>query len=605
MAIHNREISRILSEMADLLDIKGENQFRVRAYRNAARSVEDLPKPAGELIAEDTDLSSFPGIGSAIAEKIKQLVETGTITQLEQLKKELPPGLLDMLKIPELGPRRVGDLYRHLGVSDLDDLAHAAYHSTIDQVPGFGKKLSESIRKNVQTLRTTSKENRVLLSEAEEIAEELLDHLQSGSDRAVAIEHLQLAGSYRRRKETVGDLDILVIAGGNKGGAATLDQAAAIMDRFVGYDGVDEVITHGETRSSVILRGGTQVDLRLVDRESYGAALMYFTGSKEHNVAVRRIAQEKGYKVSEYGVFRSGETGGDPDDDDNDNDSGRRVAGATEEEVFGVLGLDWVPPELRENRGEVQAAREGRLPVLIELSNIRGDLHAHTNWSDGMFSLEEMARAAMDRGYEYLAVTDHSKGLTVANGLDEQRLAQQIDAIAELNESFEGFQLLSSMEVNINADGSLDLSQELLARLDMVICSIHSGLDQPREKQTERMLRAMDNPNCSIIGHPTGRQLNKRGGYDLDFDRIFEAARRHGVAMEINAQPERLDLRDSHARRAAEAGIALTISTDAHSTRNLDLMHYGIEQARRAWITPEQVLNTRSLPELRQMLRHG
>ncbi len=595
MPIHNGEISRILNEMADLLDIKGENQFRVRAYRNGARSVENLPKPAAELLEEGTDLAGFPGIGQAIAEKIQQLVETGTIKQIEQLKKELPEGLLDILKIPELGPRRVGDLYRHLGVKNLDDLAEAAAEDRIDDVPGFGKKLTDSIRKNVESLRTTSKERRILLSEAEEIADTLMDHLTSD-----AVERIEVAGSYRRRKETVGDLDILVIAGPESG----------IMDRFVSYDGVEEVVSHGETRSSVILRGGTQVDLRLLDSESYGAALMYFTGSKEHNVAVRRIAQEKGFKVSEYGIFRgggsgaadSGDTAGADSADKNTNGAGEKVAGATEEEVFRVLDMDWVPPEIRENLGEVEAAQEGRLPVLIDLNDIRGDLHAHTNWSDGMFSLEEMAQAAMDRGYEYLAVTDHSKGLTVANGLDEDRLAEQIDAIARLNESFDGFRLLASMEVNINQDGSLDLSEELLGRLDLVVCSIHSGMDLGRDKQTERMLRAMDNPHCSIIGHPTGRQLGKRQGYELDFERIYRAAAEKGVALEINAQPERLDLRDADARRAAEAGVMIAVSTDAHSTRNLDYMRFGVSQARRAWLTAESVLNTRSLKELQKVL---
>ncbi|MFP4484581.1 MAG: DNA polymerase/3'-5' exonuclease PolX [Spirochaetaceae bacterium] len=597
MPIHNGEISRILNEMADLLEIKGENQFRVRAYRNGARSVENLPKPASQLLEEETDLSSFPGIGDAIAEKIRQLLETGAIRQHEQLKKELPPGLLDILKIPEVGPRRVGDLYRHLGVKDLDDLAQAARDDRIDDVPGFGRKLSESIRRNVASLRTTSKERRILLSEAEEIATGLMDHLTEESGRGGkngAVERIEVAGSYRRRKETVGDLDILVIA----------EPESGIMDRFVGYDGVERVVSHGETRSSVILQGGTQVDLRLLDSESYGAALMYFTGSKEHNVAIRRIAQDNGFKVSEYGIFRSGgENDTSEADDRTGAGAGERVAGATEEEVFGILGMDWIPPELRENLGEIEAAQEGRLPVLIDLKDIRGDLHAHTNWSDGMFSLEEMAQAAMQRGYEYLAVTDHSRGLTVANGLDEERLAEQIDEIARLNEGFQNFRLLASTEVNINRDGSLDLSDEVLRRLDMTVCSIHSALDLDRDKQTERILRAMDNPCCSIIGHPTGRRLGKRQGYDLDFERIYRAAAEKGVALEINAQPERLDLPDADARRAAEAGVMIAVSTDAHSTRNLDYMRFGVGQARRAWLTAKDVLNTRSLKELQQVLR--
>ena len=590
MPIPNIEISRTLNEMADLLDIKGENQFRVRAYRNGARSVENLPKPAGELLQEGTELSSFPGIGQAIADKIRQLVDTGKIKQLEDLKKQLPEGLLDLLKIPELGPRRVGDLYRHLDVEGVEDLAKAVEENSIDEVPGFGTKLTASIRKNIESIRTTSKERRILLSEAEEIAEALVKHLTADGETQAAgdsprIERIEVAGSYRRRKETVGDLDILVIAGPESG----------IMERFTGYDGVEEVTMQGETRSSVVLHGGTQVDLRLLDNSSYGAALMYFTGSKEHNVALRRVAQNKELKLSEYGLFRAGAADGD--------DGGEKVAGATEEEMFAALGLTWVPPEIRENRGEIEAAREGALPDLVTLEDIRGDLHAHTNWSDGMFSLEEMARAAMEHGYEYLAISDHSKGLTVANGLNEERLARQIDAIAELNEGFDNFRLLSSLEVNINADGSLDLSRELLDRLDLVVCSIHSGLDQSREKQTERIIRAMDDPACSIIGHPTGRQLGKRPGYELDFDRVLQAAKEKKVALEINAQPERLDLRDAQAYLAGQAGVKIAVSTDAHSTRNLDYMRFGVSQARRAWLSAADVINTRSLEELREELK--
>ncbi len=575
MPIHNGEISRVLNELADLLDIKGDNQFRVRAYRNAARSVETLPKPAGELLAEGTDLSSFPGIGGAIADKIQQLVETGTISQLDALKKEIPEELLELLKIPELGPRRVGDLYRHLGVESVDDLRKAADENKIDDVPGFGKKLTDSIRRNLGKLREGTEERRILLSEAQEIADALVAYLRDGGE----VERIEVAGSYRRRKETIGDLDILVIAESDSG----------IMERFVSYDGVQEVISHGDTRSSVVLRGGTQVDLRLLDAGSYGSALMYFTGSKEHNVALRSIAQNKGYKVSEYGIYRDEE----------------RVAGATEEDVFGALGMAWVAPEIRENLGEVEAARTGELPDLIDLTQIKGDLHAHTNWSDGMFSLDEMARAAMERGYAYLAVTDHSKGLTVANGLDEERLHKQVDEISRLNQGFSDFRLLAGTEVNINKDGSLDLHDDVLARLDVVVCSIHSNLDLPKEEQTERILRAMENPYCAIIGHPTGRRLGKRPGYELDLERIFEAAGKHGVILEINAQPERLDLRDAHARLAGKAGIPVAISTDAHSTRNLDYMRFGVSQARRAWLSATDVVNTRGVTELLRGIGSG
>ena len=573
MPVHNKEISRLLNETADLLDIKGANEFRVRAYRNAARSVESLPRPAAEIVAEGEDLSKEDGIGKNLSGKIEEIVETGSLSQLQELKEELPPGLLELLDIPELGPRRAGQLHKELGVDGLDSLENAIDEGKLPELEGFGEKLTDSIQKRVAEAKQQEGKDRMLLSEAEEIADGLVSYLRE----APGVDRIEVAGSYRRRKERVGDLDILVIA----------SQPAELMNRFTAYDLVEEVISKGETRSSVLLRGGKQVDLRLLAPESYGSALMYFTGSKEHNIAIRSRAQERGYKVSEYGIFE-GE---------------KRRAGRDEEEAYALLGLPWIPPELRENRGEIDAAEKDSLPNLLELPDIRGDLHAHTDWSDGSASLEEMAEAARAHGYEYLAITDHSPALTVANGLSEDRLSKQIDKIARLNEESDGFRLLASMEVNINLDGSLDLSEELLSRLDLVVCSIHSEMGRERDQQTERLIRAMDNKNCTIIGHPTGRRFDSRPGYELDFPRLIEAAAQRNVAFEINAQPERLDLSDTYARQASEGGVKVAISTDAHSPRHLGFMRYGVGQARRGWIEAKDVLNTLGTEELLKAIK--
>lgn len=575
MPVHNREIARLLEETADLLDIQGSNQFRVRAYRNAARTVEGLPRAAAELVAEGEDLSKRKGIGGSISEKIEEIVETGELTQLNELKERLPSGLLDLTAIPELGPRRAQQLHEELGIDGVDALERAIKEDRLRELEGFGEKLTETIARRLDEAKSRRGEKKILISEAEEIANELVAYLSE----LEKIERLQVAGSYRRRKDRVGDLDILVIA----------SDPGSVMDRFVEYDTVREVLSKGETRSSIILVGGIQVDLRLLSEESYGSALMYFTGSKEHNVALRSRAQEHGFKVSEYGLFR-----GD-----------RREAGASEKEVYERLGLKWIPPELRENRGEIEASEAGELPFLIEESEILGDLHSHTEWSDGTGSVETMAQAAMDRGYRYLGITDHSPGLTVANGLSEKELAQQLECIAELNASFDRFALLASLEVNIEADGRLDLSQELLRRLDYTVCSIHSDMSLSREKQTERLLRAMDNRYCSIIGHPTGRRFPERAGYELDMERVLEAAAERGVAMEINAQPERLDLPDHFALAARERGVNIAISTDAHDPVHLRFIRFGVGQARRGWLTAMSVINSRPLGELRKLLRHG
>jgi DNA polymerase (family 10) len=576
MPVRNAEVAEILEKLADLLDIKGENQFRVRAYRNAVRTIGGLQAPVFELVRRGEDLSRYQGIGKAMSEKIAEIVTTGKLTKLEEVKKELPEGLLELLRIPELGPRRVKELYEELGITATDELAAALESGRVRELEGFGEKLEQSLLAQVRQMREREGEKRLLLPDAEEIAEGMVAYLREHA----ALARIAVAGSYRRRKETVGDLDILVVPA-EEGAAA----AAAIMDTFTAHEDVERVSMKGETRSSVVLRSGVQIDLRLLEAGSYGSALQYFTGSKEHNIAVRRVAQEQGLKVSEYGLFRGEE----------------QVAGAEEEDMYTSLGLAWVPAELREDRGEVAAAREGRLPKLVTVDDIRGDLHSHTTASDGSFTLEQMAAAAQERGYEYLAVTDHSKSLTVANGLDEDRLARQIDEIARLNDGFEGFRLLASIEVDILDDGRLDLADEILARLDLVTCSIHSGLNKTEEKQTERIIRAMDNPYCDIIAHPTGRLLGSREAYPVNMERLLRAAAERGCFFEINAQPERLDLRDEDVHAARELGIRIAISTDAHAPANLRFIRYGVAQARRGWLTADDVLNTRSWPELAKL----
>ncbi|MFP4638096.1 MAG: DNA polymerase/3'-5' exonuclease PolX [Spirochaetaceae bacterium] len=576
MSVKNSEIAEMLENLADMLDIQGENRFRVRAYRNAARTIRGLGESAADIVERGEDLSGYRGIGSAIAEKVAEIVHTGRLGKLEEVQRELPEGLLELLRIPELGPRRVKELYERLDVRGIDDLQAALEAGKIHELPGFGEKLESSLRSQLGEVKKQRGERRLLLPRAEEIAWDIVSYLRSHA----AVHRITPAGSYRRRKETVGDLDVLAVP-------ARSAEAAEIMELFTQHEDVERVNMKGETRSQVVLRSGVQVDLRLLEAKSYGAALQYFTGSKEHNVALRRIAGEQGLKLSEYGLFRGEE----------------RVAGAEEEEVYTGLGLSPIPPELRENRGEIEAARAGTLPRLVSLDDIRGDLHAHTDASDGTANLAEMAEAAEQRGYEYLAVTDHTKSLAVARGLDKDRLARQIDEVAAFNEQHDAVRLLASAEVDILDDGRLDLPDDILARLDLVVCSVHSGLNRPGDEQTERIIRAMDNPYCNIIAHPTGRILGSRPPYAVDVRRLLEAAAERGCFLEINAQPERLDLRDEDARAARELGVKLSIGSDAHAPANLGYMRYGVDQARRGGLEAGDVLNTRPWSELSRLLR--
>jgi DNA polymerase (family X) len=573
MAVHNADVARIFDRLADLLEIEGANPFRVRAYRDAARIIGDLPQDVAALLAAGKDLTELHGIGEDLAGKVEEIVTTGRLALLEETERRTPESLLELLRLGPLGPKRVKTLYDQLGIKSADDLAAAIEAGRIHGLRGFGPKIEQRLMDALA--HRVEEEPRLLLAAVEGIARDLVEHLKG----AKGVGEVVIAGSYRRRKETVGDLDILV----------TASPASDVMDRFVAFEQVEEVLGHGRTRSTVRLRSGLQVDVRVVAAESYGAALHYFTGSKAHNIKVRGMGVERGLKINEYGVFKGDE----------------QVAGRTEEEIYAQVGLPYIEPELRENRGELEAAREGRLPKLVTLGDIRGDLHAHTTETDGRASLEEMAEGAQAKGYQYLAITDHSQRVAMARGLDARRLAQQMEAIDRLNGRLRGIVILKGIEVDILEDGALDLPDDILAELDLRVCSIHYSLNLPAEKQTERLLRAMDNRHCDIIGHPTGRLLNKRGPFAIDLERIMGAALERGCFLELNAQPDRLDLDDAHSKMAKELGLKLAVSTDAHSVANLDLMRCGIDQARRGWLEPQDILNTRTWPQLKKLLRRS
>ncbi|HMP76210.1 MAG TPA: DNA polymerase/3'-5' exonuclease PolX [Kiritimatiellia bacterium] len=572
MPVHNADIAAAFEEIADLLEIKGDNPFRVRAYRNASRTVGDMGEELRDRVERGDDLTQIAGIGKDLAQKIGQMVITGRIAQLEELRGEMPPGLLDMLRLPGLGPKRVKILHDDLKIKGLAQLAAAAREGKIREIKGFGEKIETGILKGIETRQTEGK--RFRRASVAPYAESLLKHL-----RAVpGVKQLELAGSYRRARETIGDLDILAEAA----------DSAAVMQAFITYDEVQQVLANGETKSSILLRSGLQVDLRVVPAESFGAALQYFTGSKEHNIVVRKIAQAKGLKVNEYGVMRGEEA----------------VAGRTEKDVYAALGLAVPPPELRENRGEVERAAEGTLPRLIETDDIRGDLHNHSTWSDGANTIAEMAEAAQARGYEYFAMCDHSKRLTVANGLDEKRLAKQIREIDKLNEGFKGFRLLKGIECDILEDGSLDLDDAILAELDLVVVSVHSKFNLSREQQTARVLKALDHRYATILAHPTGRLILEREPYDIDIPRVIAHAKQRGCFLELNANPMRLDMNDVYCQMAKEAGVLVAINVDGHQVADLANTTYGIGQARRGWLEKADVLNTRKLPELLNLLAH-
>jgi DNA polymerase (family 10) len=571
MPMHNAEIAQLFDTLADLLEIEDANPFRVRAYRNAALSIRQDSRSMQSLLDEGVDLAELPAIGDDIAGKIKTIVETGKLPLLEKVRARTPAALSELMSIEGLGPKRVKALYHGLQVRSLEDLRRLAKAGKIRELEGFGEKTEQRILEQVERYRGVEK--RMKLADAEAVANSLLDYLGGLS----GIKSLTIAGSYRRRKETVGDLDIL----------ATAKKGTPVMQHFAAYDEVGKVLSSGSTRSTVVLRSGLHVDLRLVPQVSYGAALQYFTGSREHGIEVRRIAIRKGYKLNEYGLYNGN----------------KRIAGKSEKEVYARLGLPCFEPELRENRGEIEAGLAGRLPQLIQLDDIRGDLHCHTRATDGHASLEDMVEAARERGYEYLSINDHSQHVTVAHGMDEKRLRRQLEAIDRLNDKLEDITILKSIEVDILEDGRLDLPDSVLRELDFTVCAVHYQFNLPRKKQTERIIRAMDNPLFTLLAHPSGRLINERKGYEVDMPRIIQAAKERGCHLELNAQPSRLDLNDYHCKVAREMGIKLSIASDAHSAQGLANMRHGIDQARRGWLEAKDVLNSYNLKSLRQQLR--
>lgn len=569
MAVHNPEIAQALNEIADLLELEGANQFRIRAYRNAARLVESLPAEVTVMLQHGKDLGDLPGIGDDLAAKIATLARTGKLPLLDRLRKTTPVIATELLKLPGLGPKRVQALCHELDIHSLEQLHRALIDGRVSALRGFGKTLQTKL---LTVLQTKAAPRRIKLATAESYVVPLVDWLLKtpGVDKVVA------AGSYRRHQETVGDVDIL----------ATAVSSSKIIERFKNYDEVSETLSAGTTRATVMLHSGLQVDLRVVPPESYGSALVYFTGSKSHNIAIRRLGQQRGLKINEYGIYRGR----------------KRIGGKTEDDVYRAVGLPYIAPELRENRGEIEAAANHNLPKLIEIEDIRGDLHVHTKATDGQNSLAEMAEVAKKRGLSYIAITDHSRHLGVAHGLDPKDLRQQIKSIDRFNATQTSILVLKGTEVDILEDGSLDLPDSILQELDIVVGAVHSQFNLSRAKQTERILRAMNNRYFSILAHPTGRLIETREPYDVDMPRVIHAAKERSCFLELNAYPERLDLIDLHCRIAKEEGVLVSISTDAHRVEDLANMRLGIGQARRGWLAKNDVLNTRTLAQLKSLL---
>jgi len=571
LPVHNEDIAVIFEEMADLLEVEEANPFRVRAYRNAARTVRGLGRELSAMLEAGQDLTELPGIGKDLAAKIAEIIATGHAQALDKLHKEVPAGLEALLRIPGLGPKRVKTLYQDLHIKSLKQLESAARRGRIRELPGFGAKTEQRILEAVAADRGAEK--RFMHSTARHYAEPLLQYLQAVS----GVREAMVAGSYRRGKETVGDLDILV----------TADTNSPVMQHFVAYDEVSDVVSQGSTRATVFLRSGLQVDLRVVEQHSLGAALHYFTGSKAHNIQVRRLGQQRGLKINEYGVFKGH----------------KRVAGDTEASVFKAVGLPFIAPELREGGDEIASAKSGTLPELIIREDLQGDLHMHSEATDGSATIEDMARAARAYGLKYIAITDHSRHLTVAHGLDEKRLASQIEHIDRLNGKLTGITILKGIEVDILEDGRLDLPDSILSQLDLVIGAVHSQFRLPRAKQTRRILRAMQSKYFTLLAHPSGRLLESRAAYELDMAAVIAAARERGCYLELNSQPQRLDLTDSYCKLAKQQGVLVSINSDGHRTGDFALLQGGVNQARRGWLEKGDVLNSRPLGSLRKLLK--
>ena len=569
--MQNAAIAALFDELADLLELQGANPFRVRAYRNASRTIGDLSESIVELVnAPEGDLTQLAGIGKDLAAKIETVVTTGKLPQLEELRTQFSPDMVRMLRIPGLGPKKVAVLIDELELKTLADLQAAAEQGRIAPLKGFGKKTEQTILEGLKQIEQAGQ--RVLLSTAKAAADRIVADLA----KVPGVSQITATGSCRRRKETCGDLDILAVA----------DDSAAIMDQLAAHPSVQKVVARGETKQTVILAGGLQLDLRVVPSESYGAAMQYFTGSKEHNIVIRRRAQERGLKLNEYGVYR-GET---------------YVAGQTEQDVYAAVDLPWIPPELRENRGEIELAEKHQLPTLIELDDIQGDLHMHTTATDGTASILEMAEAAKARGLKYIAITDHSKRVSMAHGLDAERLRAHWKEIDKVRGQIQGIEILCGIECDILEDATMDLDDEVLSEADWVIAVLHYGLKQPREQIQKRLLNAIRNPHVDVIGHPTGRMIGHRPGADIHFPEIFKAAAEHGVMLEINANPVRLDLDDIHAAAAKDHVIPIVINTDSHATNGFEILEFGVYQARRAGLTKADVANTKSFAEFQKLI---
>ena len=568
--IKNREVADILYEVADLLEIKGV-QFKPRAYRRAAQTIETLPDDI-TAIYERGALQEIPGIGASIAAKIQEIIDTGSLEYLEELREELPQGLRDLIEIEGLGPKTALKLHRTLKISSINELEAAARAGKIRDLEGFGEKTEQNILQSIEMYR--SAQERFLLGYVLPIAKEIEEKLRT----LKAVTRISLAGSIRRRKETVGDVDILV----------TSQQPTKVMTFFTQLSPVKRVLAKGKTKSTVVLTNNLQVDLRVMEEESFGAALQYFTGSKEHNIRLRAMALDKNWKLSEYSLL--------------DKETNETIAGKNEEEIYAALGLSYIEPELRENRGEIEASSRGKLPQLIHYDEVKGDLHVHTTWSDGAHSIAEMAAAAKLLGYEYLAICDHAETLQIAHGLTEEELHNQMKEIEKLNRRMEDFTVLSGVEVNIDADGKLDIRDNVLKDLDIAVAAVHSGFKQSEAKMTQRVLTAMHNDYVDVIAHPTGRILNKRDPYHIDLPKIFDAASELGVFMELNAFPNRLDLSDANCFQAKDHGLKIAIGTDAHHKDHLRYMEFGVATARRGWLEKKDILNTSTLNELRALL---